>query len=78
MFTGSHGSLWRRVHAATFASKAKLKRAVVECLELPPKGDCTNGPNGAIGEWDVSGVTDMDEIFDDASSFNGDISKWDV
>ena len=26
----------------------------------------------------MSNVTDMSEMFDDAKSFNGDISKWDV
>ena len=33
---------------------------------------------GIIGEWDVSKVTDMSEMFHDAHSFNQDISKWDV
>jgi surface protein len=31
-----------------------------------------------IGEWDVSSVTDMSQMFRDATSFNGDIGNWDV
>ena len=31
-----------------------------------------------IGLWDVSGVTDMSNLFKDKSEFNDDISKWDV
>ena len=59
-------------------SKEELKRAVDACLEMSPKGDCSNGPHGAIGDWDVSGVTDMSDIFSNADIFDADISKWDV
>jgi len=31
-----------------------------------------------ISDWDVSGVTDMSHLFDDADSFNQDIGNWDV
>ena len=51
----------------------ELKSAVVDtCLKL---GECSDGPHGPIGEWDVSRVIDMSQIFSDANSFNGDISK---
>merc|ERR1719487_2444136 len=59
-------------------SKVELKSAVGAYLELSPKGDCSDCPHGPIGEWDVSGVTDMSGMFRDAPAFNGDISKWDV
>ena len=33
---------------------------------------------GEINTWDVSNVTDMENMFDDAYDFNGDLSSWDV
>lgn len=33
---------------------------------------------GPIGDWDVSGITNMDRLFQGRSSFNEDISRWDV
>lgn len=32
--------------------------------------------NQPIGDWDVSNVTDMDNMFKDNSEFNQDISNW--
>ena len=34
--------------------------------------------NQPIGEWDVSGVTDMYRIFYDNTAFNQPIGNWDV
>ena len=31
-----------------------------------------------ISDWDVSNVTNMEEMFNSAYSFNGDLSSWDV
>ena len=59
-------------------SKAELKASVVACVEISPVGDCANGLNGPIGDWDMSRVTDLSGIFHEARAFNGDISKWDV
>merc|ERR1719198_1497247 len=75
------------------SSKAQLIKAIGECLqkahdESKPY-DCSTGTNGAIGDWDVSAVTDMSFLFYGnkegshpyvkyAEHFNGDISKWDV
>ena len=78
MFTGSPGSISQTLYTVTFASRAALKSAVVAYLKLSPKGDCPDGPHGAIGEWDVTRVAEMDKIFDNANSFNGGISKWDL
>ena len=80
MFAGSSGSISQAMctTATTFSSKAKLKSAVDASLKLSPKGDCSNGPHGPIGEWDISSVTDMSDMFSGATFFNGDISQWDV
>ena len=60
-------------------SRAELKAAVDSCIKIfSPVGDCANGPHGPIGEWDVSHVTDMSDLFSDAALFNSDISNWDV
>ena len=63
---------------AAFATRKALKAAVDECLKLSPVGDCSAGPNGPIGLWDVSAVTDMSKMFFHARAFNQDLSKWDV
>ena len=56
----------------------ELARAVGACIELSPKGDCSNGPHGLIGDCDVSSVTNMSDMFVNVISLNGDISEWDV
>jgi len=35
-------------------------------------------PNSRIGDWDVSSVTDMDQLFREAHAFNQDIGGWNV
>jgi len=59
-------------------TRTELKKAADACLKLSPKGDCTNGSRGAIGQWDVSRVADMTNMFANAKSFRGEISKWEV
>ena len=54
MFAGSPGSISRIVYTTSPAfspgSEEELKSAVDERLKLSPKGDCSSGPHGAIGE----------------------------
>ena len=81
MFTDSSGSISRTVcmsAPAVFSSRSKkaLAMAVALCLELSPKGYCSNGQHGPIGEWDVSRVADMSNLFSYQVLFNGNISKW--
>ena len=59
-------------------SRVQLKSAVDACLKLSPKGKCFTRPNGPIGTWDVSRVTDMSRMFARAKFFDSDVSKWDV
>ena len=73
---GAPCEIYRRL--TTFQSRAQLKSAVDACLKVSPNGDCSEGPFGPIAEWDVSGVTDMSEMFINVASFNADLSKWDV
>jgi len=56
-----------------------FKAAVIICLENDPINGLFNvEPFGMMPDWDVSNVTDMSYAFDDASSFNGNISNWNV
>ena len=52
-----------------------MRDAVTSCV---PKSTCKDGPYGPIGSWDISSVTDMSHMFDNARWFNGDLSNWDV
>ena len=82
MFAGSPGSISPAVCKTTVVfsprSKAVLQRAIKECIEVSPKGDCSTGPHGPIAGWDVSSVTGMNSLFSNLVSFNGFISQWDV
>ena len=60
-------------------SKQELEATIAQCLELSPT-DCSEGPHGPIGSWDISAITDMESLFKGpaAEEFDGDISEWDV
>ena len=61
---------------AAFPDRAALWAAVDSCLRADSSGvNCKH--NGIpISDWDVSRVTDMNELFRGAAEFNADISKW--
>lgn len=52
-----------------------IRTAVKEWLDNSNEAE---SKYGHISNWDVSNVTDMNEMFFDADSFNQDIGKWDV
>ena len=70
----------------TPADRTELKQAVLQCLGETPDGSCPNlaatqvgdTTYGNIGEWDVSSVTDMQQMFIGARDFNQYIGEWDV
>ena len=58
---------------------ANFQQAINDCLSTNPvDGLCSNSEYGAMPDWDVSKVTDMDRAFDGRDIFNVDISNWDV
>eukprot|EP00964_Phaeocystis_antarctica_P097126 scaffold63304_cov52-Phaeocystis_antarctica.AAC.1 len=72
----------------TFTSKVSLKAAVLAFTENAETAIATYGP---FADWDVSGVSDMSELFkeddetysyggviDGVLGFNADISNWDT
>ena len=69
------------------ANKDALKTAVNACISETGDGSCpifaasndaTGNPYDVMGEWDISSVTSLKDMFDRKSQFNADISKWDI
>ena len=85
--TGStHETSYPKIDCVPVADKASLRTAVQAYNTDPTAAIATYG---LIAHWDVSGITDMSELFMedittyyigdyDGSSFNADISKWDT
>ena len=59
----------------TFTSNSRLQSAVAEWTANPTQASSTYGE---ISTWNVGLITDMSFLFEDTSSFNDDISSWDV
>jgi len=58
-------------------NNANFQQAINTCLATNPvDGLCSNSEYGAMPDWDVSQVTDMNSLFRDKTDFNGDISNW--
>ena len=56
-------------------TQANIQTAVNAWIADPVAAEATYGH---IKDWDVSGVTDMQDLFYGRASFNDDISNWDV
>ena len=52
-----------------------IRTAVTAWLADPTAAETTYGH---ISTWETGGVTDMEKLFDGASSFNEDIGAWDT
>ena len=59
----------------TFTNKDALKTAVQAVNANPASAIATYGP---VADWDVSGVSDMSELFRNMQNFNEDLSNWDT
>ena len=65
----------RRLLDNVFRDKAKLRMAL-EAYDSNP--DTAEDTYGAPNTWDVSGITDMSELFAELENINEDISSWDT
>ena len=59
--------------ANTYTTRAALRIAVDSCLSNDATGQSCN-----MNSWDVSQVTDMQDMFWNKGNFNADISAWDT
>ena len=74
---GVAGLLSRRAAAWTPADDDDLKTTVANCGDIDA-ADPQCGTGSPMSDWDVSGITDMSELFFNEPSFNGSIAGWDV
>jgi len=66
-------------YSQTPITNANFDQAISTCLSTNPvDGMCSSSQYGAMPNWDVSNVTNMNEAFDYRTYFNADISSWDV
>jgi surface protein len=72
----------RSVDKASSASQRRLATALTDANFQTACDAWVSDPSaatieyGAIADWDTSGITDMSHAFEDAASFNDDISAW--
>ena len=57
---------------------ATIRRAVKDYLGGGARKKLVVVKYGDISHWDVSSVTDMSRMFEEASSFNQPLNNWDV
>ena len=59
-------------------TNATIKRAVRDYLNGGARKQRVVTKYGEIRNWDVSNVTNMSRMFEDAESFNQPLNNWDV
>ena len=59
-------------------TNATIRRAVRDYLNGGARKQRVVRKYGDISNWDVSNVTDMNHMFEDATSFNQSLNKWNV
>jgi len=66
-------------YAQTPITDSNFQVAINTCLSTnPDDGMCSDSEYGAMPDWDVSQVTNMNQAFYDKADFNADINNWDV
>ena len=65
----------RRQLSGYVMTDSNIRTAVAAWLSNSASAEATYGH---ISTWETGGVTDMDALFEEASSFNEDISAWDT
>ena len=65
--------------SSPFSYRSALKMQIDSCLSSDNTGaTCVDANGVSISNWDVSGVTDMNRLFQNKAAFNADISSWNV
>ena len=78
-FYGNEVSFTTLESLNTPITDANFNQAIETCLSTNPiNGMCSDSEYGAMPNWDVSQVTDMNNAFYFRSDFNADISNWNV
>jgi len=92
MFEGAtlHNKAWtcpsgpRSCYAPAFATDYSLVKALEQCFTESSDGDCSCSTTACgsaaqhISKWNTTGITLMNNLFKDKTTFNQDISEWDT
>jgi len=86
----AHNKAWtcpsgpRSCYAPAFLSDYALVLAVQQCFTESSDGDCSCSTTSCgtaaqhISKWNTTGITLMNNLFKDKTTFNQDISEWDT
>jgi len=85
-----HNKAWtcpsgpRSCYAPAFESDYSLVKALEQCFTESSDGDCSCSTTACgsaaqhISKWNTTGITLMNNLFKDKTTFNQDISEWDT